>query len=158
MGTASTFCDCNNKESEETEKKLGFVSTFNSMLCPLKKSTTSSKTNHTFLYQSPSLTVNDYQKNIAADKIIKKYREYKQKKNNNNDKNEILRNSHYSSKNENNDSFIADENNNNSDKKKTDNFNYKSSYNNQNNKNSSGISNFNQIKGYKRRFWHKYIK
>ena len=78
MGGAYNFCYC--KESKEgDDTNIGFFDDINSALCPVKKVPT--KKDFTFNSQIQALTIDDYKKKSAVNKIIKIYREYKQNQN-----------------------------------------------------------------------------
>ena len=157
MGTSSNFCDCNNiKEANGTETNLGYASTLNNILCPLKKSITYNKNDYVYQYPTQNLTVNDNQRNISDST-------YNAKLNNNisneiniihnmdnedfNYQTELLKRKKRNSRNLPNNSSSNYEINNTDKKTTTDNLNNKMSSYNHLNKNSINISNFSQMKG-----------
>ena len=79
MGVDYGFCDCkDNKDGEE--KNLGIMDDINNLICPMKK--VSTKKDFTFRSENQNLTIDDYTRKAAVNKIIKIYREYKQKQKN----------------------------------------------------------------------------
>ena len=152
MGTSSNFCDCNNiKEANGTETNLGFVSTLNNILCPIKKSATYTKNDYAYQYPTQNLTINYNQRNISDGA-------YNAKLNNNitneininhdmdkigdNYQNGLLKNNKFSR------NYGINVETNNTDKKTTtDYLNNKMSSNNHFSKNSIHISTFSQMQG-----------
>ena len=105
MGGEYAFCDCkDNKEKEGKETNLGIIDDINNFICPIKKVPT--KKDFTFRSQNQPLSIEDYKKNSAVNKIIRIYRAYKQKQkyntntnNNDNELFEIVRNNNSNIKN-----------------------------------------------------------
>ena len=92
MGGNYNFCDCkDNGKGEETN--LGIMDEFNNLICPMKR--VPSKKDFTFRSQNQNLSIDDYKKNAAVNKIIRAYREYKDNQKNKNTIYEIVDNSNY---------------------------------------------------------------
>ena len=102
MGGTYNFCDCkDNQKGEETN--LGIINGFNNLLCPMKKVPT--KKDFTFRSQNENLSIEDYKRNSAVNKLIRAYRKYKEKQKKNkstiNEIHEIVEQSNYDNTNNN---------------------------------------------------------
>jgi hypothetical protein len=76
MGNESNFCNC--KPIAEEISNFDFMNNINYYLCPSKNE--SNKKNFGFQANNQNLTIEDYTKKSAINKIIKIYREYKKNK------------------------------------------------------------------------------
>ena len=86
MGSEYNFCDLKNSKENEESTALCYIDDINNLICPFKKLSTQKD----FAFsQNKNLSIDDYKKISAINKIIKIYREYKKNQKNNKINNNI---------------------------------------------------------------------